>query len=147
MEAAWAKDPKEVDEDACSAFCKFVAHAFDELLGRLHFRAGAPLEVKALFYTPSFHSEKFGMARMEPGVPLCSCKALIESQSPGILPEWMRFVKGAAGSEGLPLSISREKPQGFRRSLQALQGAHQKAHFSPCCHGQVHSLDCCHCER
>ena len=111
MEAVWAKHPKDVDEDTYSAFYKFIAKAFDEPLDRLHFRADAPLEVKALFYIPSFHSEKYGMARMEPGVSLYSRKVLIESQSPDILPDWMRFVKGVVDSEDLPLSLSREKPQ------------------------------------
>lgn len=111
MEAVWAKDPKEVDEETYSAFYKYIAKAFDEPLDRVHFRADAPLEVKALFYIPSFHSEKYGMARMEPGVSLYSRKVLIESQSPDIFPDWMRFVKGVVDSEDLPLSLSREKPQ------------------------------------
>jgi HSP90 family molecular chaperone len=111
MEAVWAKDPKDVDEETNSAFYKFVARAFDEPLDRLHFRADAPLEIKALFFIPSFHSEKFGMGRMEPGVSLYSRKVLIEAKSPDILPDWMRFVKGVVDSEDLPLSISREKPQ------------------------------------
>lgn len=111
MEAVWAKHPKDVDEKTYTAFYKFIAKAFDEPLDRLHFRADAPLEVKALFYIPSFHSEKYGMTRMEPGVSLYSRKVLIESQSPDILPDWMRFVKGVVDSEDLPLSLSREKPQ------------------------------------
>jgi HSP90 family molecular chaperone len=111
MEAVWAKDPKEVSEETYSAFYKFVARAFDEPLDRLHFRADAPLEIKALFFIPSFHSEKHGMGRMEPGVSLYSRKVLIEQHSPDILPDWMRFVKGVVDSEDVPLSISREKPQ------------------------------------
>lgn len=111
MEAIWAHDPREVDDETYTAFYKFIAHAYDEPLDRLHYRADAPIEIKALFYVPSFHSEKYGMGRMEPGVSLYSRKVLIESKSPDILPEWMRFVKGVVDSEDLPLSISREKPQ------------------------------------
>jgi len=48
---------------------------------------------------------------MEPGVSLYSRKVLIESKSPDILPDWMRFVKGVVDSEDLPLAISREKAQ------------------------------------
>ena len=64
-----------------------------------------------MLYIPSFHSEKYGMGRMEPGVSLYSRKVLIEAKSPDILPDWMRFVKGVVDSEDLPLSVSREKPQ------------------------------------
>ena len=111
MEAVWAKDPKDVDDDTYSAFYKFIANAFDEPIDKIHFRADAPIDVKALFYIPSFHSEKFGMDRMTPGVSLYSRKVLIESKSPDIVPDWMRFVKGVVDSEDLPLSVSREKAQ------------------------------------
>lgn len=42
---------------------------------QLHFRTDAPIELKALFFFPSYHTEKFGMARLEPGVSLYSRKA------------------------------------------------------------------------
>uniref|UniRef100_A0A6U3SHU6 Histidine kinase/HSP90-like ATPase domain-containing protein n=3 Tax=Ditylum brightwellii TaxID=49249 RepID=A0A6U3SHU6_9STRA len=111
MEAIWSMDPKDIDDEKYSAFYKYIAHAYDDPLDRLHFRADAPLEIKALFYIPSFHMEKHGMGRMDPGVSLYSRKVLIEAKSPDILPEWLRFIKGAVDSEDLPLSISREKAQ------------------------------------
>lgn len=111
MEAVWAKDPKEVDEKTHSEFYKFISNGFDEPLTRLHFRADAPLEIKALFYVPSFHTEKHGMGRMESSVSLYSRKVMIASNGEDILPEWLRFVKGVVDSEDLPLSLSREKPQ------------------------------------
>lgn len=58
-----------------------------------------------------FHTEKFGMGLMEPGVNLYSRRVLIESKPRDLLPDWLRFMKGAVDSEDLPLSISREKPQ------------------------------------
>ena len=51
------------------------------------------------------------MGRMEPSVSLYSRKVLIEANSPNILPDWMRFIKGVVDSEDLPLSVSREKAQ------------------------------------
>eukprot|EP00534_Pseudo-nitzschia_fraudulenta_P012672 CAMPEP_0201218236 /NCGR_PEP_ID=MMETSP0851-20130426/190473_1 /ASSEMBLY_ACC=CAM_ASM_000631 /TAXON_ID=183588 /ORGANISM="Pseudo-nitzschia fraudulenta, Strain WWA7" /LENGTH=824 /DNA_ID=CAMNT_0047507915 /DNA_START=1095 /DNA_END=3570 /DNA_ORIENTATION=- len=111
VEAVWARDPREVDEETYTEFYKYIANAIDDPLDTLHFRADAPLEVRALLFVPSFHSEKYGMERMEPGVSLYSRKVLIEHKSPDILPDWMRFVKGVVDSEDLPLSISREKPQ------------------------------------
>jgi HSP90 family molecular chaperone len=111
IDAVWAKDPKEVDDETYSAFYKYTANAIDEPLDVLHFRADAPVDIKALFFIPSFHSEKYAMGRMEPGVSLYSRKVLIENKSPDILPEWMRFVKGVVDSEDLPLSISRERAQ------------------------------------
>ena len=85
--------------------------AHDTPLHHLHFRVDAPLDIKALLYVPSFHSEKFGMARLEPGVSLYSRKVLIEQSPEDLLPSWLRFVRGVVDSEDVPLAISREKAQ------------------------------------
>jgi len=111
QKAVWAMDPKEVDEDTYTAFYRYIANAVDVPLDTIHFRADAPLDVKALFFIPSFHSEKYGMERMQPGVNLYSRKVLVEAKSPDILPDWLRFLKGAVDSEDLPISISRERAQ------------------------------------
>lgn len=111
MDAIWAEEPSSISDEKYSDFYKYVANAFDEPLDRMHYRADAPVEIKALFYIPSFHSEKYGMGRMEPSVSLYSRKVLIEAKSNQILPDWLRFIKGVVDSEDLPLSISRERAQ------------------------------------
>lgn len=111
VDAVWAEDPKTVSDETYTEFYKYVANAYDEPLDKLHYRADAPVEIKALFFIPSFHSEKFGMDRMKPSISLYSRKVLIEPNSPNILPDWLRFLKGVVDSEDLPLSISREKTQ------------------------------------
>lgn len=122
MDAIWLQDPKSVEEEKHSEFYKYVSHMHDEPLSTIHFRVDAPLDIKALFYIPSFHQEKYGMGRMESGVSLYSRKILIEAKCLDILPEWCRFIKGVVDSEDLPLSISREKPQD-----SALVGKMRKA--------------------
>ncbi len=111
VSAIWGDDPSSISDEQYSEFYKYIANAFDEPLDKLHYRADAPLDIKALFFVPSFHSEKYGMGRMEPSVSLYSRKVLIEAKSPNILPDWMRFIKGVVDSEDLPLSVSREKAQ------------------------------------
>ena len=111
MKAVWSEEPSSITDETYNEFYKYIANAFDEPLDRLHYRADAPVEIKALFYIPSFHAEKYGMGRMEPSVSLYSRKVLIEANSPNILPDWLRFLKGVVDSEDLPLSISREKAQ------------------------------------
>lgn len=58
VSAVWAQDPKSVSEETYSEFYKYIANAFDEPLDTLHYRADAPLDIKALLFIPSFHSEK-----------------------------------------------------------------------------------------
>mmetsp|Transcript_16712 Transcript_16712/g.59274 ORF Transcript_16712/g.59274 Transcript_16712/m.59274 type:complete len:585 (+) Transcript_16712:389-2143(+) len=121
VSAIWAADPKEVRRDEYDSFYKSAfPGTWDTPTFVQHFRAEAPLDVKALLYFPSFHTEKGGMARMEPSVSLYSRKILIESPCDALAPAWLRFIKGVVDSEDIPLSISREKSQD-RRLLERLQ--------------------------
>ncbi|MGN6386696.1 MAG: molecular chaperone HtpG, partial [Verrucomicrobiota bacterium] len=80
-------------------------------LYRLHFSADAPIAIQALLYVPSHNLEMLGMSRTESEVNLYSRKILIQAHAKGLLPEWLRFLKGAVDSEDLPLNISRETMQ------------------------------------
>ena len=62
MYAICAKEPSSISEDKYSNFYKYVANAFDNPLDQLHYQADAPVEIKTLFYIPSFHSEKYGIS-------------------------------------------------------------------------------------
>ncbi|CCI41117.1 unnamed protein product [Albugo candida] len=114
IQALWTKSESEVTDKEYSEFYKFVANAFDEPIYRLNFRTDAPIELKALLFVGATHTEKFGNAYMHPGVSVYSRKVLIERNSKGILPEWLRFMRGVVDSEDLPLSLSREKMQDSR---------------------------------
>ena len=111
VQAIWASTPSDISEEQYTEFYRYISNAFDEPMSKLHFRADVPLDLKALFYVPQMHSEKYGQGRMEPGVSLYSRKVLIDSKPENLLPEWLRFVKGVVDSEDLPLNISRESMQ------------------------------------
>lgn len=114
VQALWTMDPKDTSDEQYTEFYKYIANAFDEPMYRLNFKADAPIELKSLFFVGSSHMEKHGYGRLEPGVSLYSRKVLIERNSKDVLPEWLRFVKGAVDSEDLPLSLSRESMQDSR---------------------------------
>ena len=111
VEAIWGKSKNEVTEEEHADFYRYVSQGFDEPRFTLHFRADAPVDIKAIFYVPQTHMEKWGMARQEPGVHLYSRKVLIQPRAEKLLPEWMRSLKGVVDSEDLPLNISRESMQ------------------------------------
>lgn len=58
---------REVTTAQYNEFYKYIANAYDIPMHTLHFRADAPIDLKVLLYVPSFHSEKFGMGRIEAG--------------------------------------------------------------------------------
>jgi HSP90 family molecular chaperone len=111
VSALWTKDQKKISLQEYKEFYRFCTNAYDDPKYIAHFKTDAPLDLKCLFFVPTFHSEKFGASRMAPGVDIYSKKVLIESKPKDLLPDWLRFLKGVIDSEDLPLSISREKPQ------------------------------------
>ncbi|HBM76463.1 MAG TPA: molecular chaperone HtpG, partial [Verrucomicrobiales bacterium] len=65
----------------------------------------------ALLFVPEENAERMGLGAQPPGVALYCRKVLIDSQPEGLLPEWLRFLRGVVDSEDLPLNISRESMQ------------------------------------
>jgi molecular chaperone HtpG len=111
VEALWLKNKSEVSEEEYKAFYQFQAKAFDEPQYRLHFSADAPISINALVFVPSENPERMGFGKTDPGVALYCKKVLIDPEPKGLLPEWMRFLKGVIDSADLPLNISRESMQ------------------------------------
>ncbi len=109
--ALWLKNKSEISEDDYKAFYQFAGKAFDEPAYRLHFSADAPITINALIFAPSENPERMGFGKVEGGVSLYSKKVLIDADPKGLLPDWMRFMKGVVDSADLPLNISRETMQ------------------------------------
>ncbi|MCH2332438.1 MAG: molecular chaperone HtpG, partial [Roseibacillus sp.] len=111
VEALWLRSKKEVTEEQYKEFYQFTAHAMDDPRYTMHFSADAPLAINALVFVPAENSERMGLGAQPPGVALYCRKVLIDSQPEGLLPEWLRFLRGVVDSEDLPLNISRESMQ------------------------------------
>ncbi len=109
--ALWLKNKSEISEDEYKAFYQFAGKAFDEPAYRLHFSADAPIAINALVFAPSENPERMGFGKVDGGVSLYSKKVLIDADPKGLLPDWMRFMKGVVDSADLPLNISRESMQ------------------------------------
>ncbi|MES2661013.1 MAG: molecular chaperone HtpG [Verrucomicrobiota bacterium] len=111
VEALWLKNKSEISEDEYKAFYQFACKAFDDPAYRLHFSADAPIAINSLVFAPCENPERMGFGKVECGVSLYSKKVLIDAEPKGLLPDWMRFMKGVVDSADLPLNISRETMQ------------------------------------
>ncbi|MFM2199185.1 MAG: molecular chaperone HtpG [Verrucomicrobiota bacterium] len=111
VEALWLKNKSEITDEEYKAFYQFAGKAFDEPTYRLHFSADAPIAINALIFVPGENPEKMGFGKVDAGVALYCKKVLIDPEPKGLLPEWLRFVKGVVDSADLPLNISRETMQ------------------------------------
>jgi HSP90 family molecular chaperone len=61
--AIWTLDKRDVTDTQYEEFYRFLSGSYDKPKYRLHFKTDAPLDLKCLFFVPSFHTEKFGMGR------------------------------------------------------------------------------------
>lgn len=112
--ALWTKSKSSVTDEEYNEFYKFIANAPDEPQFTYHFTADAPLAIQSLLFVPKTNMERYGFGKTQPGVDLYCRKVLIMKHPEGLLPEWMRFLRGVIDSEDLPLNISRESLQDSR---------------------------------
>lgn len=111
VQALWTKNKSEVTDTEYEEFYKYIGHDNEAPLYRLHFNADAPLSIRALLFVPAKSLELLTLTRGEPEVSLYCRKVLIQQHAKGLLPEWLRFLRGVVDSEDLPLNISRETMQ------------------------------------
>ncbi len=111
VEAIWMKSKNDVTEEEYEKFYQFNAKAYDKPRYTMHFQADAPMALNALLFTPQENPERMGFGQVDPGVALHCRKVLIDAKPEGLLPEWLRFLKGVIDCADLPLNISRESLQ------------------------------------
>lgn len=109
--AIWTRDKKDVSDDQYKEFYHHAAHAFDDPWMTLHNRVEGVVSYTNLLFIPSmrpfdlFHPERTGH------VKLYVKRVFITDNCEGLLPPYLRFVKGVVDSEDLALNVSREMMQ------------------------------------
>lgn len=111
LDAIWLRNSNEITPEEHKRFYQFINRSGGEPLYTFQFKTDVPLNIHSLFYIPSENQDTFGTQSSAPDINVYSKKVLIKAKHREILPEWLRFVKGAVDSEELPLNISRESLQ------------------------------------
>jgi TNF receptor-associated protein 1 len=111
VEAIWLKGKNDVTDEQFKAFYKFISHKDSEPTYRFQFNTDSPIVINTLLFVPEENEERWGMGQIDPAVALYCRRVLIDSKPKGLLPDWLRFLKGVIDSEDLPLNISRETMQ------------------------------------
>ena len=106
--ALWTRPKSEISEDQYKEFYHHVAHAFDEPWLRLHFKAEGVIEYSGLIYLPSTKPFDLFQPERKHGVKLYVRRVFITDDCEGLVPPYLRFLRGVIDSEDLPLNISRE---------------------------------------
>ena len=114
IDALWTKRQNEVSDEEATAFYRFVGGAIDTPAFRLHFSADAPLTIRALLFAPADNPERGFAARGlegdQSGLSLYSRRVLIQQNARGLLPGFMRWVRGGGASSCVPSRPIRPMP-------------------------------------
>jgi molecular chaperone HtpG len=109
--ALWTRPKSEITAEEYKEFYNHVAHAFDDPWATLHWRAEGVIDYTALLFVPK--TKPFDMAdpNRKHGVKLYVKRVFITEGTEGLIPPYLRFLRGVVESEDLPLNISREMLQ------------------------------------
>ncbi len=108
--ALWMKPKASVGPEEYREFYHTVADAFDDPALTVHYRAEGRHEYAVLVFVPSQKPfDLFDPARK--GRLKLYVRRVFITDEAGVLPGWLRFVRGVIDSEDLPLNISREMLQ------------------------------------
>ncbi len=106
--ALWTRPKKDITEKQYREFYHHVAHAFDEPWLALHARVEGKIEYTILLFVPTQQPfDLFDPARQH-RVKLYVKRVFITDQCEGLVPPYLRFLRGIVDSEDLDLNISRE---------------------------------------
>ena len=109
--ALWTRPKSEISEEQYAEFYHHVGHGFDAPWLTLHNKAEGRIEYTSLLFVPSSRPfDLFDPARRA-GVKLYVRRVFITDDCEGLVPGWLRFLRGVVDSEDLPLNISRETLQ------------------------------------
>lgn len=109
--ALWTRPRKDITDEQYTEFYHHVAHAFDEPWLTLHNKAEGRIEYTNLLYVPVSAPFDLYHPDRKHGVKLYVKRVFITDDCEGLVPRWLRFLRGVVDSEDLPLNISREMLQ------------------------------------
>ena len=109
--AIWTRNPKEVTEDQYTEFYHHTSHAFDKPWLTLHNRVEGMVSHTSLLYVPSSAPFDLYDAERKSHVKLYVNRVFISENTKGLIPTYLRFLRGVVDSEDLSLNVSREMLQ------------------------------------
>jgi molecular chaperone HtpG len=110
-QALWTKPPSEVSEEEYSEFYKGSLGAFDEPYITLHNKTEGSIDFTNLLFIPQTAPFDLFEPERKTKVSLYINRVFISQDVDGVVPSWLRFVKGILDTTSLDLNVSREMVQ------------------------------------
>jgi len=109
--ALWTRPAKDITEQQYTEFYHHAAHAFDAPWLTLHNRVEGMVSYTNLLFIPSTPPFDLYEPERKSHVKLYVNRVFITEDTKGLLPAWLRFLRGVVDSEDLSLNVSREMLQ------------------------------------
>ncbi len=106
--ALWTRPKSDLKEEEYQEFYKYVAHDFENPLAWVHSHVEGKYEYTLLLYLPGRAPFDLWDRDSRRGVKLYVRRVFIMDDAKDLLPGYLRFVRGIADSDDLPLNVSRE---------------------------------------
>jgi molecular chaperone HtpG len=120
--ALWLRPKNDIKPEQYKEFYHHVAHAFDDPALTIHWRAEGKLEYTGLLFVPGTKPFDLFDPKRRHGVKLYVKRVFITDEAEGLVPPWLRFLRGVVDSEDLPLNVSREMLQNNPMLAQIKRG-------------------------
>ena len=109
--ALWTRPKSEITEEKAREFFHHVAHMAGDPWMTVHLRAEGRMEYAALLFVPDRRPFDLFEPDRRSRVKLYVKRVFITDDCEGLLPGYLRFMRGVVDSNDLPLNISRETLQ------------------------------------
>ena len=109
--ALWLRNKSEITPEQYKEFYHHTAHAFEEPALTVHWKAEGKIEYTGLLFVPGVKPYDLFDPKRRHAVKLYVKRVFITDEADGLVPPYLRFLRGVVDSEDLPLNISREMLQ------------------------------------
>jgi len=108
----WVRSPSDVTDEEYTDFYKTAFKAaYDEPMAHSHFALEGSVECKSLIYVPGmlpFELSRDMFDEDASSIRLYVKRVFINDKFDGIIPRWLKFIRGVVDSNDLPLNVGRE---------------------------------------
>lgn len=120
--ALWLRPKNDITADQYKEFYHHVGHVYDDPALTVHWRAEGKIEYTGLVFVPGAKPFDLFDPKRRHGVKLYVKRVFITDDAEGLVPPWLRFLRGIVDSEDLPLNVSREMLQNNPMLSKIKQG-------------------------
>ena len=110
-QALWTKSPSEISDEEYNEFYKSSLGSFDEPFITMHNKTEGSIDFTSLLFVPKTAPFDLFEPERKTKISLYINRVFISQNVDGIIPTWLRFVKGILDTTSLDLNVSREMVQ------------------------------------